>query len=80
MKELMTQGGFDSVLLALGAPTIWSEDDTCSAGTKNILSALKDQPKKPRIILCSSMNVSENAGVNWFVKWMLKHPRADKII
>ena len=50
-------------------------------GTRNIINALKDVEKKPRIILCSSMGVSESkADVNCFVKWMLKYPLADKDI
>ncbi len=29
--------------------------------------------------MCSSMATDPNAETNWFVKWMLKHPTADKL-
>ena len=81
LKECFSQNEFDQILLSLGANTIWSADDTCSAGTKNILAALKETTLKPRIIMCGSMGVNyEEPGVNWFVKWMLKYPLADKVI
>ena len=80
VKELLARR-FDHILLSLGGSGIWRPDDTCSAGTRNIINALKDVEKKPRIILCSSMGVSESKpDVNCFVKWMLKYPLADKDI
>ena len=80
VKELLAMR-FDHILLSLGGSGIWGPDDTCSAGTRNIINALKDVEKKPRIILCSSMGVSESkTDVNCFVKWMLKYPLADKDI
>ena len=57
LKECFTQNEFDQILLSLGANTIWSPDDTCSTGTKNILAALKETAQKPRIIMCGSGGV-----------------------
>ena len=80
VKELLAMR-FDHILLSLGGSGIWGPDDTCSAGTRNIINALKDVEKKPRIILCSSIGVSESKpDVNCFIRWMLKYPLADKDI
>jgi len=72
---------FDAVFIILGGKGIWSPDDTCSIGTKNILKALKATQQKPKLIVCSSMGVRETRNdIPSFVRWLLKYPLADKDI
>lgn len=70
----------DAVLLALGGAGIWSRDFVCSAGTENVLAALKACGLgSARIVCCTSMGVGDSAPlIPGFVRWLLKHPLADK--
>lgn len=70
----------DAVLLALGGAGIWARDYVCSAGTENVLAALKGAGLgSTRVVCCTSMGVGDSAQlIPGFVKWLLKHPLADK--
>lgn len=79
----------DAILIALGGAGIMRRDFVCSQGTANIVAAMlsaKDAarargatPKTPRVVLCSSMGVGDSAPhIAPFVRWILKHPLADK--
>ncbi len=54
------------------------DDDTYSTGARHIAAALKDQEKKPRIVMCTSAGVSETSESNSLFMWLLKYPLADK--
>jgi uncharacterized protein YbjT (DUF2867 family) len=71
--------GFDALIISLGGAGIMAADDTCSRGTANILAALKASGARPKLVVCSSMGARESRGdIPTFVRWMLKHPLADK--
>ena len=73
--------GYDALVISLGGAGIWGADDTCSVGTANILQALRASGARPKLVVCSSMGVRESAAaIPAFVRWMLKHPLADKCI
>ena len=69
----------DVLLLALGGAGIMSRDFTCSRGTEFVLAGAAAAALAPRVVLCSSMGVAESAPlVPAFLRWLLKHPLADK--
>lgn len=76
--------GQDAILVSLGGNSLLFRGYDCSKGTDNILAGIKsssasDSSPPPRLIICSSMGASESAPfIPGFVKWMLKHPLADK--
>ena len=72
--------GQDAILVALGGNSLLWRGFDCSRGTDNILAGIKAAGgAAPRLLVCSSMGASESAPrIPGFVKWILKHPLADK--
>jgi uncharacterized protein YbjT (DUF2867 family) len=72
--------GQDAILVSLGGNSLLFRGYDCSKGTDNILAAIKaSEGPPPRVLICSSMGASESAPfIPGFVRWMLKHPLADK--
>ncbi len=75
------RGPFDAVLVALGGSGIMSRDDTCSVGTRNILSALVARQPKTRLVVCSSVGTGDSTSdIPFFIRWMLKYALEDKAV
>jgi nucleoside-diphosphate-sugar epimerase len=75
------RGPFDAVLVALGGGGIMVRDDTCSVGTRNILSALAARQPKTRVVICSSVGTGDSSqDVPFFIRWVLKYPLEDKAL
>ena len=71
----------DVIVLALGGAGIMARDFVCSQGTANVLAACRGAGIQPRIVACSSQGVDESApAIPWMVRWLLKHPLADKAV
>ncbi len=74
--------GQDAILVALGSRSLMFRQYDCSKGTDVLLGALKaagSGAPPPRLLVCSSMGASESAPwIPGFVRWLLKHPLADK--
>ena len=73
--------GQDAILVALGGNSLLWRGFDCSKGTDNIIAGIKAAggAAPPRLLICSSMGASESAPhIPGFVKWLLKHPLADK--
>jgi uncharacterized protein YbjT (DUF2867 family) len=69
----------DAILVALGGAGLMARDFNCSRGTDHILAGVRAAGGAPRVVLCSSMGVAESAAhIPTFVRWLLKHPLADK--
>ena len=73
--------GQDAVFIALGGKGIMGPDTTCSVGTRAIIGGMK-KTGVSRMFVCSSWGVGEGnrEKVNWFIRWMLTYPLADKDI
>jgi nucleoside-diphosphate-sugar epimerase len=75
------RGPFDAVLVALGGSGIMVRDDTCSVGTRNILSALVARQPKTRLVVCSSVGTGDSTNdIPFFIRWMLKYALEDKAV
>jgi putative NADH-flavin reductase len=77
--------GQDTVLSALGSPTLKAGDTTLSDGTKNIIKAMQEKGVK-RFVCETSLGVGDSYGqpgflfTNLIVPMFLKHAFADKEI
>lgn len=72
--------GQDAVIICLGSGGLMTRTYTVSKGTENIINGLaSDGNQVSRVIALSSIGASESAPwIPSYIKWILKHPLADK--